>query len=224
MLHRITWRFALPVALTAALFLPAFAQSQEQQAPSVAEAARLAREQKKKSQKPARVISDDNLKPASEAAPAPVAAPAPSTEGMPAPSSEVSTPPQTAAPETSQPAEGAASSAPAPSAPAPTEKKESADNAAEISSTKAQLEALQKELDLLQRELPLARDNFYSKPDYAHDSAGKAKLDALVQQLGDKQQDLDAVKAKLAALLEQAAKEQPAFSGNTETPVTPPQR
>jgi uncharacterized coiled-coil protein SlyX len=212
LVNRISFQVVLPAALAAALFsFPAFAQSQDEQSPSVADAARRAREQKKKSDKPARVINDDNLKPAS---PASAAAPAtgPSPEAVPPTSSEMAPQSQGASAPTVPPTEAA-----------PAEKKESSDNSAEAAGMKAQLEELQKELDLLQREVPLARDTYYSKPDYAHDTAGKAKLDALLQQVTDKQQDVDALKMRLAALLEQLAKEQPASAENPEKPATPPQ-
>src|SRR5947209_17116882 len=60
MVRRISMRLALPVLLAATL-LPAsgFAQSQDTQ--SVAEAARRARAQKKNSEKPTKVITDENL-------------------------------------------------------------------------------------------------------------------------------------------------------------------
>ncbi|MFI5057826.1 MAG: hypothetical protein ACHQLQ_06545 [Candidatus Acidiferrales bacterium] len=215
LVNRISFRVVLPAAVAAALFsFPAFAQSQDEQSSSVADAARRAREQKKKSEKPARVISDDNLKPAptAPAAAAPSAARARSSEELPPAPLEMAPQSQAASAPAAPPAEAA-----------PPEKKESSENSAEAASTKAQLEDLQKELDLLQREIPLARDNFYSKPDYAHDTAGKAKLDALMQQLTGKQQDVEALKARLATLLEQLAKEPPASAENPEKPATPPQ-
>lgn len=201
MLHRISWRVVLPAALTAAFFsFPAPARSQDQQTPSVAEAARRAREQKKKLEKPARVINDDNLKPA------------------PGPTS----PPDLQTAKAAQP--GVATEAAAPATPpaeaTPEEKKDAAAKSAEAESMKAQVAALEKELDLLKRELPLERDNYYSKPDYQGDTAGKAKLDTLQQQLTDKQQDVDAMKTRLAAMLEQLAREQ---SASPEKPATPPQ-
>lgn len=217
LVNRIAFRVVLPAAVAAVLFsFSAFAQPQDEQSSSVADAARRAREQKKKSDKRARVISDDNLKPASPASAAP-AAPA----AAPALSPEMAPQAQTAA-TPAAPLETAAPPTPAapPAEAAPPEKKVSSDNSAEATGMKAQLEELQKELDLLQREVPLARDNLYSKPDYAHDTAGKAKLDALLQQLTGKQQDVDGLKARLATLLEQLAKEQPA---SAEKPATPPQ-
>jgi len=208
MLHRFSWRVVLPAVLTATFFsFPVPVRSQDQQTPSVAEAARRAREQKKKPEKPARVISDDNLKPA------------------PGPTS----PPDIQTAKATEPgvATEAAASVAAPATPAaeatPEEKKDAAAKSAEAESMKAQLQALEKELDGLKRELPLERDNYYSKPDYEHDTAGKAKLDALLQQLTDKQQDVDALKTRLAAMLEQVTREQPASPENTEKPATPPQ-
>jgi len=68
--HRISWRVVLPAALTATFFsFPAPAWSQDQQTSSVAEASRRAREQKKKHEKPGRVIDDDNLKSADPTGP-----------------------------------------------------------------------------------------------------------------------------------------------------------
>jgi type I restriction-modification system DNA methylase subunit len=93
---------------------------------------------------------------------------------------------------------------------APEKKKDSGAKSAEALLMKAKLEALEKELDLLERELPLERNNYYTKPDYQHDTAGKAKLDALQQQITDKQQEVDTLKTRLAALMEQLTREQPA--------------
>jgi hypothetical protein len=216
LVNRFAFRVVLPAAVAVALFsLPAFAQSQDEQSSSVADAARRAREQKKKSDKPARVISDDNLKPA----PGPTNPPDLQTAKAAEPG--VST--EAAAP-VAAPAEAGPSAPAAPPAKAASpEKKDSSDSSAEATSMKAQLEELQKELDLLQREVPLERDNFYSKPDYTHDTAGKAKLDALMQQVTDKQQDVAALKTRLATLLEQLTKEQPAPAENPEKPATPPQ-
>src|SRR6266704_402255 len=60
MLRYITLRLALPVTLAVTLLPPvAFAQSQDTQ--SVAEAARRARAQKKNSEKPSKVITDETL-------------------------------------------------------------------------------------------------------------------------------------------------------------------
>lgn len=190
MLHGISWRIVLPAALTATFFsFPALARSQDQQTASVAEAARRARQQKKKSEKPGRVIDDDNLKSSDPTGPPDLQTAKAWVPG--AAPSEVATP---AAP---------------PAGAAPDKKKDLAAKSTEALVMKTQLEALEKELDLLERELPLERNNYYSKPDYQHDTAGKAKLDALQQQITDKQQEVDTLKTRLAALMEQLTREQP---------------
>src|SRR6266481_6863177 len=192
MLHRISWRVVLPAALTATFFsFPAPARSQDQQTSSVAEAARRARDQKKKHEKPGRVIDDDNLKTADPTGPPDLQTAKAWSPGA----AEAATP---ASPAT--PSAGAA----------PEKKKDSGAKSAEALLMKAKLEALEKELDLLERELPLERHNYYTKPDYQHDTAGKAKLDALQQQITDKQQEVDTLKTRLAALMEQLTREQPA--------------
>jgi hypothetical protein len=220
MLHHTSCRVVVPIALTGLLFfLPASGHSQDQQTPSVAEAARRAREQKKKAEKPARIISDDTLKPAPPGASEPV------TPAAAPPMSPELVPQSQAVTVTAAPAEAATSAAPAtPAADAtPNEKKESASDSAEATSMKTQLEELEKELDLLRREVPLERDNYYSKPGYERDTTGKSKLDALVQQLTGKQQDVDALKTRLTALLEQLAREKAAAPESNEKAATPPQ-
>lgn len=181
MLRCILMRLALPAVLSAAL-IPAATLAQSQDTQSVAEAARRAREQKKTSTKPARVITEDDVKPA-----APDAAPA---SGFPAPI----------------PAPGVAGNPPAAPAPAggsaaegPKDEKDQKDSK-EVAQLKEQLKQTQSDLDLMQRELALAQDTYFSNPDYAHDTAGKAKLDAQKQQIGDKQEEVARLKARLLEL------------------------
>ncbi len=179
MLPRIPIRLALPVLLAATL-LPAAAFAQSQDTQSVAEAARRARTQKKNSEKPSKVITDDTLDvkkgdvqsataeqlriPGTPQAPAQAASNAPSTEDQ-------------------------------------NEKKASDDEkrAKEIAALKEQIKQAQGDLDLAKRELALQQDTYYSNVDYAHDTVGKAKLDDLKQQVSDKQQELESLKARLAA-------------------------
>ncbi len=202
----ISLRLAL-AALIAATGLPllAHAQSQDTQSQSVADAARRAREQKKAADKqPSPVITNDTLKPAAPA-PSPDAAPAPSAQ----PAAEASNAPApSAAP--------AAADKSAPGSPAADGDQKSKDSV-EVAAQKQQLAEAQKELDLLQRELSLEQDNVYSKPSSASDAAGKAKLDDLIQQLAGKQQSVEALKARLEALLGSAGAAAPA------KPPTPPQ-
>ncbi|HMD06087.1 MAG TPA: hypothetical protein VKH63_01030 [Candidatus Acidoferrum sp.] len=196
-------------ALIAAAVIPLStrAQSQDTQTQSVADAARRAREQKKAADKqPSPIITNDTLKPA---APAPssdaAAVPAPSAR----PAADSSNPPAPSA----APAPAGQSAAGSPVGDADQKTKDSA----EVARQKQQLAEAQKELALLQRELALEQDNVYSKNNYASDTAGKAKLDDLKQQVAGKQEALDALKARLEALLGAAGDTAPA------TPPAPPQ-
>ena len=174
MLRCITLRLTLPIVLAATL-LPATAFAQSQDTQSVAEAARRARAQKKAPAKPAKVITEDDVKPAVQATPATPASPdATAVSGTPAP-----------------PSSSNATAASSSSAPDAKDQKDSK----EVAALKAQIKAALGDLDLVVREQSLERDNYYSNTDYVHDTAGKAKLDALIQQISDKQQDLDRLKA-----------------------------
>jgi hypothetical protein len=193
MLRTITLRLALPVVLYAAL-LPAapFAQSQDTQ--SVAEAARRARAQKKSAEKPPKVITDETLDvkkgdvqsataeqlriPGSPETPAqPVAGAANAQAGA---------------------AGDTATNAPAQNPKTPEDKARAA--LKERVALKEKIKDAQSDLDLLQREYQLDQDSFYSSPDYANNPSGKAKLDAMKQQITDKQQELEQLKARLSAL------------------------
>jgi hypothetical protein len=192
MLHRIPFRLALPVVLAAAL-LPAVAFAQSQDTQSVAEAARRARAQKKNTEKPAKVITDETLDvkkgdvqsatavqltmPGSPETPAQPAAGAATAQGG---------------------ASGDAASAQASKIPSEDDKVRGAlkDRVA----LKEKIKDAQSDLDLLQREYQLDQDSFYSSPDYAKNTSGKEKLDAMKQQITNKQQELDQLKARLAAL------------------------
>jgi len=218
-------RLALAAVLAATLLsTAALAQSQDTQ--SVADAARRARDQKKPLAKPAKVITDEDIKPAAPAgtatpaspgaapatsAPAssassteaPASAPAAGSPSAPAGTATPASPNAAAAP--SAPASSASStaapaSAPAagsPSAPNAKDQKESK----EATELKAQIKKALDDLNLVLREKSLENDKFYSNTDYVHDTAGKAKLNELLQQATDKQQVLDRLKAHLAELL-----------------------
>src|SRR6266481_9856044 len=186
-------RFALPVILSAVLLPPAvFAQSDTQ---SVAEAARRDRAQKKNNEKPAKVITDETLDVKKGDVQSATA------EQLRIPGS-----PETQA----QP--------PAAAAKAPTQ---GSDNASEDDKIRAALKErvalkekikdAESDLDLQQREYKLDQESFYSNPDYSKNTSGKEKLDAMKQQITDKQQELDQVKARLAAL-----------PAPVESPATPP--
>jgi hypothetical protein len=219
MQRRISLRLAIAAILAAAVLpLTALAQSQDPPAQSVADAARRAREKKKAADKqPAPVITDDTLRrsaPAPQEANAPAPAPAPSSEAAPA-----STPAPAAQPAADSSSAADATAAPAPagqSAPAANTDQKAKDSA-ELAALKQQVAEAQKGLELLQREFALQQDSYISNPDHSHDLAGKAKLDAMLQQVTDKQQAVNALKSQLAALQASSGSTAPA------APTAPPQ-
>jgi hypothetical protein len=68
------------------------------------------------------------------------------------------------------------------------------------------LDHAEQELNFLERQLVLDQAAYYSKPNYAEDTAGKARLDAELQQRQDLQAELERLKAELAAQTDQIAK------------------
>jgi enamine deaminase RidA (YjgF/YER057c/UK114 family) len=172
MLRFLISRLAITVVLAASL-LPAVALAQSQDDQSVADAARRARDQKRPPAKPAKVITNEDIKPAPQAG----AANSPD-----------------AAATTAAPASSATGTPPAADAKDQKESKE-------VTELKAQVKKALDDLNLVLREQTLENDKYYSNPDYIHDTAGKAKLDELIQQAIDKQQVLEHLKAHLAELL-----------------------
>lgn len=155
----------------------ALAQGDAQQ--SVADAARKAREQKK-SEKPVPVITNDTLEPPTEKPQVTSATAVEATlPGAPA-----------SAPETAT-----TDSKVAAAAPEDAKKKEEEQKALE--ELKQQIREMKKEVDLAQRALSLANEDFYSKPDFSKDTDGKAKLDAIVNELTQKKDELTQLLAKL---------------------------
>jgi hypothetical protein len=69
-----------------------------------------------------------------------------------------------------------------------------------VEAVKQQLKDALGDLDLLQRENRLDQDEYYSKPNFASDTAGKQKLDDEQQQISNKRQEVERLKAKLADL------------------------
>ncbi len=170
-------RFVFAAFLAAAFVPVAFSQSQDSQ--SVAEAARRAREKKKDSAKPTKVITDETL----DVKKGDVQSAVAEEDKMPgAPDAKA------------QPAAGAV----APNASTQAAKDEKLKK--EVAAVKEQLKEALSDLDLLQRENKLDQDEYYSKPNYAGDTAGKQKLDDEQQKISDKRQEIDRLKAKLADL------------------------
>jgi predicted RNase H-like nuclease (RuvC/YqgF family) len=183
----------LVLALVSAVFPVCYLAAQESQdAPSVAEAAKRAREKKEAATaKPANVITNDQIPSVSPADATALNAPQATTS-----SGDASSDKNAAA--------GAAGD----------EKKN-----AEIDALKKELKDKQEALNLLQRELSLDRDNFFSNPDYQRDVAGKQKLDDLQANLDGKQNELNELKAKLTELAGADALKAPA---KEEAPANPP--
>lgn len=195
-------------SLTAALLLPhaVLAQqqdSQSQQNQSVADAARRAREKKKNATKSPKVITDDDLDKGNFI---------PGQSGV-----NVGGPPEL---ETQPPSPQAVAAAEASDkASEEAAEKKAADEDAETAKLKEQVAEAEKQLDLLRREFALDSDAYYSKTDFANDKAGKAKLDDEQQQIAAKQQELDNLKIRLAALEELKSRRKPA----AKKPAAPPQ-
>jgi hypothetical protein len=160
------------------------AWAQSGQEPSVAEAARKAREQKKRTAKPGTVITNDTLKPATPETVQQAPAAAESTPGTNATASSDAT---GDAAKTTQPANG------------PTEE-EIAQKKAKIEALKQEIADKAKEVDLQQRALALENESYYSRPDFSKDTDGKAKLDAMQSDLAQKKDQLAQLKAKLKEL------------------------
>ena len=161
----------------------ALAQSQDDSAPSVAEAARRARDQKKTAAKPVRTLTNDDL-------------PAARVSGANAAEAQINP----AKAEDNAAATSDASQAQA--APVNDEKtrEQNAENAAALEHAKKELAQAEHELDVTQRKAALDSDAYYSKPDFANDKDGKANLDAEAQQISDKKQAVEALKARVAEL------------------------
>jgi hypothetical protein len=190
MTRHIVLRFALPLIVSATLFPSAMlAQSQDTQ--SVAEAARRAREQKKTSPKPAKLITDDTLEVKKGDVQSAVA------EQLKVPGSPDAGP---AAGTTNAQAGAATGAAITPGSENASAEEKARATLRERVALKEKIKDAESDLDLLQREYKLDQDSYYSNTNYASDTAGKEKLDALKQQVTDKQQELEKLKARLAAL------------------------
>jgi hypothetical protein len=161
----------------------ALAQSQDDSSPSVAEAARRARERKKTVAKPVRTLTNDDL------STAPVS-------GANAAEAQVN-------PAKAEDNAAATSDAnQAQTAPVNDEKtgEKNAENAAALEHAKKELAQAEHELDVTQRKAALDSDAYYSKPDFANDKDGKAHLDAEAEQISEKKQAVETLKARVAEL------------------------
>jgi hypothetical protein len=213
---------AISVLLAAGVSLPVavVAQSQDTQSQqagsqdsSVAAAARRNRDKKKNPSnqpKSPKVITDDDLDKRNFQ---------PGQEGLnvgSAPRLETG-PPSTKAVAAAEAADAAADDQDA---------KDAADQDRQIGKLKEQVSDAEKDLDLGKRQLALDQDSYFSNPDYSHDAAGKTRLQDEKQQIDDKQQEIERLKAKLAALEEAKSHRKTtrtqAAPAQTETPPNAP--
>jgi flagellar motility protein MotE (MotC chaperone) len=201
----------LPAALLAAVIArPAASpngQSQDQQSSyaqkqSIADAARKSREAAKNATKPSKVITDDDLDKENIK---------PGAQGL-----TLDGPAQL---ETQPPTAGAVAEAEVtPSTPPDPATAAAASDDPEIRRLKESIADAEKDADLSRRDMALQQDTYFSNPDYVHDTAGKAKLAALQQQINDKQQDIDRLKTRLAALEELQNKKRATKSATSPAP------
>jgi hypothetical protein len=221
------WEFALVLALPAAFVAapPAQAQAQSQQAqqapqrtPSsdaqqaatadqqapatLGDAARRARDQRKDQAKPAHTWDNDNIPKA------------PNEINVVGPASDDNAPPAAAKDSNSGEAgdtPGAASNAAAPgsangsaSAPGAPANANDADakrqTESQLSAAKDLVQSLQKDLDILVRQFTLDQQQFYSKPNFAADKDGAARLKDESETVEAKRQEVAAAQAKVAEL------------------------
>lgn len=201
---------SLPIA---ALAHSQDAQSQQSgsQDSSVAEAARRSREKKKNPPNPksTKVITDDDLDKRNFP---------PGNEGL-----NVGSAPKL---ETQPPSAEAVAAAEAADASTEQDAKDAAEQDRRMARLKEQIADAEKDLDLGKRQLALDQDSYFSNPDYSHDAAGKAKLEDEKQQIDSKQQEIERLKIKLAALEELKGHRRPtrtqAAPAQTEKPPSAP--
>ena len=209
MLLHIPARIALAIMASQVFFVGAAQlQAQNPPAPSVADAAKQAREQKKNAASAAKIITDDdidakNVKPGAEGLTV-SAAPELDTQG-----------PSAAAVAAQEAADQRKDLS-------PTDDPLKKGDSAKVAKLKEELAQAEEDLKLSQRENQLEQDTVYSKPDYQHDAAGKAMLEELQRQISDKQGLIEQLKARLSAL-EESLSRQAAEPPAAEKPATPPQ-
>lgn len=193
---------------------PAAIEAQSQNSgQSVADAARQAREQKKTAQKPVRVITTEDMKPAADAASAAASGPATSS-GNANPANDANGDRAAGTETPGQPAPGAS------------DKAAKGQEAQQLADLRRQLAAAQSDLDLAQKQLAFRQETYYSNPDYVHDKTGKAEVDQMAQDVAGKKQTVDQLKAQVDELQQKAGPPpaQTPPSSDSSTAATPPSR
>ena len=165
--------------------------AQTTQEPSIADAARANRAEKKATPTAGKVITNDSLGPAVS-----TAATANSSSSQPSPSEAPTADAASPAADSKSPA---GASQPELS-PADAEKLK-----AEVAGLKQQLKEGQSEVELMKRLVDLDKDAYFSQTDFARDTQGKAKLEAEQDDLKQKEEAFEKLKAKLLAIAPQDA-------------------
>ena len=164
--------------IAAASFLALGVRAQGE--PSVADAARRARQQKQASAKSSSVITNDTLRPApTTAAAAPSALPA----DAPATTTEAGT-----------------LAAESPEGKASETEDEAEQKKRDTAKLKEEIAQKQQQLKFLKSDLALKQDTFYSNPDHQHDADGKNKLDSVKSDIKQAEDELAALQAKISGL------------------------
>src|SRR5246127_1196229 len=215
-------------AITAIIFavigLPAVARAQSQDAASqqstsqdssVANAARRNRDKKKTAPNPpksAKVITDDDLDRKNFK---------PGQDGL-----NVGASPMM---ETEPPSAQAVASAEAADEAPEQQAAKDAEQDKQLATLKLEVTEAENGLDVAQGQFALDLDSFLTNPDHVHDVAGKAKLDGEKQDISNRQQEIEGLKVRLAALEELKRHRKPGRAKATpparteNPPSTPPQ-
>src|SRR5271163_1889486 len=209
MLFHLPTRVALAIMATQVLFVSAAQlQAQNPPTPSVADAAKQARDQKKNAATAAKVITDDDIDAKSVK---------PGAEGL-----TVSAAPELDIQGPSAAAVAAQEATDQRKGLSPADDPLKKGDSAKVAKLKEELAQAEEDLKLNQRENQLEQDTVYSKPDYQHDAAGKAMLEQLQRQISDKQALVEQLKARLSAL-EESLSRQAAEPPAAQKPAAPPQ-
>jgi hypothetical protein len=167
---RLGWIFLMPMVVAPA---PPAAAAQQQGTPSVAEAARRAKEQKKNQANPRQVWTNDNI---------------PKTPGAISVVGQAEPEPPPASAENPKPTEK------------PATPNDASSLVKQLADAKERLGSLQTEFDLLQRTYALDQQAYYGKPGYVDDKGGKTKLDALSKQVEAKRAEVQAAEQEVAQI------------------------
>ena len=194
---RVSCVSAITAVIIAVISLPTAVRAQSQDAASqqstsqdssVANAARRNRDKKKtapNSSKSTKVITDDDLDRKNFK---------PGQDGL-----NVGASPMM---ETEPPSAQAVASAEAADEAPEQAAKDAAEQDKESAKLKLEITEAEKGLDFAQRQFALDQDSYLSNPDHVHDAAGKARLDYEKQGISDRQQEIERLKIRLAALEE----------------------